>query len=185
MGTIEEDWGAFVALASRWQHHGPDKFAREFRRFVADIGWGEFIAVEPREAFVTAALRFHKAWTMVEYARSREAQLVQAGFPLWVYRSYEGDCAVAHVQFNGIVLPPGHHFWRLHRPPRRADCGCRVSGAFSEAGARRRGGDPSKPLPTGWDRPGSGAAQVLHFEPPFDGDEFPDMRTIFRRAFGA
>ncbi len=57
-----------------------------------------------------------------------------------------------HLSRDGLVLAADHPFWKTHSPPNRWGCGCHVPGARSEPGARRVGGDPSKPLPPGWDR---------------------------------
>ncbi len=43
-----------------------------------------------------------------------------------------------------------HPFWATHAPPNGWGCTCYVSGARSEAGAKRLGGIPGKTLPEGW-----------------------------------
>ncbi|KQB12034.1 phage Mu protein F like protein [Rhodobacter capsulatus] len=56
-----------------------------------------------------------------------------------------------HLAWHGLVLPRDHPFWLTHAPINGWGCTCYLSGARSPEAARRRGGDPDKALPAGWD----------------------------------
>jgi hypothetical protein len=85
------------------------------------------------------------------YAAGRYAQLVEAGFPLWVYRHGASlEPREQHLAWDGLILPPDHPFWATHAPPNGWGCSCRIFGARSIAGAKMLGGKPDLKLPDNW-----------------------------------
>ena len=89
---------------------------------------------------------------LTSYAAGRMAQLVDGKFKFWVYRHGNAlEPRLLHLSWNGIALPPDHPFWATHYPPNDWGCTCYVTGARTEAGIRRVGGDPGKQLPDGWE----------------------------------
>lgn len=87
------------------------------------------------------------------YMAGRLAQLRQGNFPFWVYRhGGSAEPRLQHLAWDGLVLPSDHPFWQIAFPPNGFGCNCRIFGARTMAGAKRRGGDPSKTLQDGWDQ---------------------------------
>lgn len=131
-----------------------DQFRKEFRGIVERHGWHGWTGEGTKggEAWRTRVIyRTNMATT---YAAGRMAQLVEGGFPLWVYRhGASREPRVQHLAWDGLILPPDHPFWTTHAPPNGWGCSCYVVGARSEAGARRLGGRPDLRLPDDWDRP--------------------------------
>lgn len=85
----------------------------------------------------------------VSYAAGRWAQL--RNFPLWIYRhGGSQEPRPHHLALDQVVVPREHPFWLTHYPPNGWGCSCYVTGARSAEAARRRGGDPDKALPDGW-----------------------------------
>ncbi|ALF02060.1 MULTISPECIES: phage head morphogenesis protein [Salipiger] len=128
-----------------------EEFRRDFRATVEKRGWhgwtGEGTAAG--EAWRTRVI--YRTNMRTSYMAGRHAQLTEGNFRFWIY--FHGGSAeprILHLAWNGIALPPGHPFWVKHFPPNEWGCSCYVSGARSEAGVRRLGGDPSKPLPDTW-----------------------------------
>lgn len=130
-----------------------DWFRKEFRGIVEQHGWHGWTGEGTKggEAWRTRVIyRTNMATT---YAAGRMAQLVEGGFPLWVYRhGASREPRVQHLAWDGLILPPDHPFWQTHAPPNGWGCSCYVLGARSEAGARRLGGRPELKLPEDWDR---------------------------------
>lgn len=82
---------------------------------------------------------------------SRRQQLIEGDFGYWVFRV--GDplsCPAAHIELDGLALPPDHPFWTRFAAPVSSRCRCYVVGARNERGIRRLGGDPDKTLPDWW-----------------------------------
>lgn len=130
-----------------------DQFRKDFRQIVTKHGWtgwtGEGTA--KGEAWRTKVI--YQTNMRTSYMAGRHAQLVAGKFKYWVYRHSGAEHPrLNHLALDGIALPPEHPFWLTHFPPNGWGCGCRVSGANTEAGIRRQGGDPDKPLPEGWDK---------------------------------
>lgn len=134
---------------------GLEDFRKDFRSIVKRNGWTGWTgegSVKGEAWRVKTILRTN-AYT--SYAAGRFAQLVDRGFPLWVYR--HGGSVEPRPQhlleWNGLVLPPDHPFWLKAYPPSDWGCSCYVVGARSEAGAKRLGGDPKKRLRDNWAAP--------------------------------
>lgn len=129
-----------------------EEFRRDFRDIVERHGWHGWTGegTKAGEAWRTRVI--YRTNVATTYAAGRMAQLRGAGFPLWIYRHSGAEHPrLDHLSWDGLVLASDHPFWQKHYPPNGWGCGCRVAGARSERGARRLGGDPSKPLPPGWD----------------------------------
>lgn len=133
---------------------GVEEFRRDFRDIVRRNGWTGWTGEGSNagEAWRVKTILRTNAYT--SYSAGRHAQLLDGDFAYWVYR--HGDSAQPrpmHVTFNGLALPPSHAFWIKYYPPSDWGCSCYVLGARTEAMVRRLGGDLSKTLPAGWDRP--------------------------------
>jgi len=129
------------------------EFRRDFRRIVEERGWHGWTGEGTKggEAWRTRVI--YRTNIRVSYAAGRMAQLVDGGFPFWVYRHGGSvEPRIIHLGWDGLVLPPDHPFWATHAPPNGWGCSCYVVGARSFRGAARLGGVPGKPLPDGWQR---------------------------------
>ena len=134
---------------------GIEDFRKDFRAIVKRNGWTGWTgegSVKGEAWRVKTILRTN---AQTSYAAGRYAQLVAGNFPLWVYRhGGSQEPRPQHIfEWNGLVLPPDHPFWRKAYPPSDWGCSCYVLGARSEAGAKRLGGDPKKRLRGDWAKP--------------------------------
>lgn len=130
-----------------------EEFRRDFRRIVEEQGWHGWTGEGTKggEAWRTRVI--YRTNMRTSYAAGRMAQLVEAKFPLWVYRHGGSvEPRVIHLGWDGLVLPPDHPFWATHAPPNGWGCSCYVVGARSFKGAERLGGSPGKQLPDGWQK---------------------------------
>ncbi|MCC7345999.1 MAG: hypothetical protein IT538_01260 [Variibacter sp.] len=131
---------------------GLESFRKDFRSIVARNGWHGWTGEGSLKGEAWRTRVIYQTNAATSYAAGRQAQLVQGGFDLWVYR--HGESRVPrpqHLAWDGICLPPDDKFWSTHYPPNGWGCSCYVVGARSPAGARRLGGDPGKALPEDWD----------------------------------
>lgn len=128
-----------------------DEFRRDFREITDRLGWpGKAGEGSPR-GFAWRTKVIYRTNMRTSYMTGRRAQLVDGGFPLWVYRhSGAAEPRLQHLAWDGVALPPDHEFWQTHFPPNGWGCGCTVRGARTPEGVRRAGGDPDKALPDGW-----------------------------------
>jgi uncharacterized protein with gpF-like domain len=126
-----------------------EAFRKDFMSIIDKNGWQGFTGDESpaRRAWRTRIIYQTNAST--SYAAGRYAQLTEGGFDFWVY--HHNDAVThprpQHVAWDGLTLSPDDPFWSTHYPPNGWGCQCYVSGARSEAGAKRLGGDPDKPRP--------------------------------------
>jgi hypothetical protein len=131
---------------------GLEAFRRDFREIVERQGWHGWTGEETERGRAWRTRVIYRTNMASTYAAARSAQLVAAGFPLWVYRhGGSADPRPQHLAWDGLTLPADHPFWTTHGPPNGWGCSCYILGARSAAGARRLGGDPDKALPEGWD----------------------------------
>lgn len=131
---------------------GIEAFRRDFREIVTRQGWHGWTGEGSRRGEAWRTRVIYRTNMATTYAAGRLAQLVEGGFSFWVYRhGGSREPRIQHLSWNGLTLPPEHAWWDTHYPPNGWGCSCFVLGARSEAGARRLGGDPDKPLPRGWD----------------------------------
>lgn len=132
---------------------GIDTFRKDFRSIVQRNGWTGWAGEGSVKGEAWRVGVIYRTNMRTSYAAGRMAQLRESKFPFWVYRHGASlEPRLVHINWNGLVLPPSHEFWRQHYPPSDWGCSCYVLGARSDAGARRLGGDPSKKLPAGWNR---------------------------------
>ncbi|MDK3072759.1 phage minor head protein [Sedimentitalea sp. JM2-8] len=131
---------------------GFQAFKKDFRAIVAKHGWHGWTG-EGTEAGENWRMRtIYRTNMRVSYMAGRHAQLREGGFRYWVYRHGGSlEPRLHHLAWDGLILESDHPFWTRHYPPNGWGCSCRVFGARSMAGAKRRGGIPGKTLPDGWD----------------------------------
>lgn len=130
-----------------------EEFRRDFRQIVERRGWHGWTGEDTAAGRAWRTRVIYRTNMSTSYAAGRHAQLRDGNFPLWVYRhGASREPRIIHLSWNGLVLAPDHPFWKAHYPPSAWGCSCYVIGARSEAGARRVGGDPDKPLPDNWNR---------------------------------
>lgn len=131
-----------------------EEFRRDFRRIVAERGWTGWTGEGSKKGEAWRTRVIYQTNMRVSFASARRAQLIEAGYALWIYKhGGSRDPRPEHLAMNGITLPPDHDFWTIWSPPNGWGCSCRVVGARSERGAHRLGGDPDKALPEWWNRP--------------------------------
>lgn len=129
------------------------EFARDFRSIVKERGWHGWTGEGTKAGEAWRIRVIYRTNVRVSYAAGRMAQLVEGGFPLWVYRHGGSvEPRIIHLGWDGLVLPPEHPFWATHAPPNGWGCSCYVLGARSFKGAERLGGQPGKQLPDGWEK---------------------------------
>jgi hypothetical protein len=130
-----------------------EEFRADFRRIVEERGWHGWTGegTKAGEAWRTRVI--YRTNMRTSYAAGRMAQLIEGGFPLWVYRHGGSvEPRIIHLGWDGLVLPPDHPFWATHAPPNGWGCSCYVVGARTFKGAQRLGGQPGKELPDGWQK---------------------------------
>ncbi len=170
-------WSAVEGLlAEAFQSGQPALwFQKHLGSLVAEHQWDVvWPPVTDKSRFGEVAADLYRAYTAIEYARQRQAQLEAAGHALWVYRCHDpiGVCAGLHAVLDGLVLPADHAFWSIWAPPNAPFCTCSVTGARSPDASRRLGGSPEKSLPTWWD-------DVEHVpDASYFGGERPSVREL-------
>lgn len=175
---------------------GLEAFRRDFRQIVERHGWHGWTGEDSAAGRAWRTRVIYRTNMSTTYAAGRLAQLREGKFAFWVYRhGASREPRIVHLSWNGLVLAPDHAFWAAHYPPSDWGCSCYVIGARSEAGARRVGGDPGKPLPDNWNKidPKTGApvgvgkgwdyapgATVAHLIPALRDklDQLPDRPAI-------
>ena len=128
-----------------------EEFRRDFRRIVAERGWHGWTGEGSAKGEAWRTRVIYNTNLSVSYHAGRHAQLVEAGYPLWVY--FHGNAReprLQHLGWDGLILPVDHPFWATHYPPNGWGCTCYVSGARTMAGAIRLGGKPGVTLPDDW-----------------------------------
>jgi hypothetical protein len=130
-----------------------EEFRKDFRKIVSEHGWHGWTGegTERGEAWRTRVI--YQTNMRVSYMAGRHAQLVAGDFAYWIY--FHGDSKhprLDHLSWDKIALPPDHEFWARHYPPNGWGCICYVIGARSLDAVTRRGGDPNKALPSGWQK---------------------------------
>ncbi len=130
-----------------------EAFRKDFMTTIQRNGWQGFTGDEStaRRAWRTRIIYTTNATT--SYNAGRYAQIKEGGFTYKIY--HHNDIAQhprpQHLAWDGLTLPEDHPFWDTHSPQNGWGCHCYISGARSEAGAKRLGGDSQKPLPGDWD----------------------------------
>lgn len=146
------DLGAAVDKAIA-EGTGFEAFKGDFRAIVERHGWHGWTGEGTPKGEAWRMRTIYRTNMRTTYMAGRHAQLTEGRFKYWVYRHGGSvEPRLHHLAWDGLVLPPDHPFWATHYPPNGWGCSCRVFGARSLAGAKRRGGDPSVELGEGWDR---------------------------------
>jgi len=145
------DLGAAVDRAIS-EGTGFEAFKTSFRTIVEQHGWHGWTGEGTARGEAWRMRVIYRTNMLTSYAAGRMAQLVDGKFKFWVYRHGNAlEPRLLHLAWNGTALPPDHPFWATHYPPNDWGCTCYVTGARTEAGIRRVGGDPGKQLPDGWE----------------------------------
>lgn len=153
-GAVKADLLADLASAvdkSIEQGTGLEAFRKDFREIVARHGWTGWTGQGSTKGEAWRTRVIYRTNMATSYAAGRMAQLRQSGYPLWIYRhGGSREPRLQHLDWDGLILEADHPFWITHAPPNGWGCSCYVIGARSRSAARRRGGDPDKTLPDGW-----------------------------------
>lgn len=132
---------------------GFEAFKKDFRGIVEKHGWHGWTGDTTDKARNWRMRTIYRTNMRTTYMAGRHAQLVEGAYEYWVYRhGGSQEPRIRHLGWDGLILPPDDPFWATHYPPNDWGCSCRVFGARSIEGARRRGGDPSVELGEGWDK---------------------------------
>ncbi len=130
-----------------------EAFRKDFMATTQRNGWSGFTGDESaaRRAWRTRIIYTTNCRT--SYNAGRDAQIKAGGFTIKVYHHNDSVAhpRPQHLAWDGLSLPVNDPFWAMHSPQNGWGCQCYVSGARSEAGARRLGGDPAKQRPKNWD----------------------------------
>lgn len=154
-GAMKADLLADLAAAiDKGMAHGTSlkEFRKDFRAIVENHGWHGWTGEGSKKGEAWRTRVIYRTNMHAAYMAGRRAQLLAAGFPLWVYkhRDIVKVPRRQHLSWDGLTLPYNHPFWDKHFPPQGFGCRCDVYGAWSERGAARVGGVIDKPLPDGW-----------------------------------
>ncbi|PCH65805.1 MAG: virion morphogenesis protein [Rhodobacteraceae bacterium] len=134
---------------------GFEAFKRDFRATVQKHGWHGWTGEGTEKGENWRMRVIYRTNMRTSYMAGRHAQLREGNFKYWVYRHGGSlEPRLQHLGWDGLILRADHEFWTKHYPPNGWGCSCRVFGARSIAGAKRRGGDPSVKLQEGWDKIG-------------------------------
>jgi hypothetical protein len=127
-----------------------EQFRADFRGIVEARGWHGWTGEGTAKGEAWRTRIIYKTNMSASYAAGRFAQLKAGGFKYWVYHHGNArDPRIEHLGWDGLVLTADHPFWVAHYPPNGWGCTCYVSGARTEALARRRAGKDVA-LPDGW-----------------------------------
>lgn len=127
-----------------------DSFEREFMALAQERDWATLLPEDKWLLHDRLAL-LYRCLARAFYARHRLQQLMKADFAFWVYRTGSSvECADQHRALEGLTLAPSHSFWEAHSPPNDWGCTCYLTGARTEAGARRVGGDLTRQPSGSW-----------------------------------
>ncbi len=159
-----------------------DWFVRQIRDRGEPLGWQDAFEYRVPKRRYHRAGALIRSYSTIAYAENREMQLAEGNYERWVYHSDGGHneaCPAEHRALDGVAVPRDHPFWRVWFPPNGFLCRCSVSGARSDAGVRRMGGDPAKPLPHWWSDPARGP------HPDFVGFARPSFEEIVEWALNS
>lgn len=127
-----------------------EEFRRDFRGLVEKHGWHGWTGEGSAKGEAWRTKVIYRTNMATSYAAGRWAQLMS--MPYLIYNHGNSmEPRQEHLAWHGLVLPRDHPFWLTHAPINGWGCTCYLSGARSPEAARRRGGDPDKALPAGWD----------------------------------
>ncbi|WP_444452030.1 phage minor head protein [Rhodobacter capsulatus] len=127
-----------------------EEFRRDFRGLVAKHGWHGWTGEGSAKGEAWRTKVIYRTNMATSYAAGRWAQLMSMPYLIY-HHGNAREPRLEHLAWDGLVLPRDHAFWQTHAPVNDWGCTCYLSGARSLEAARRRGGDPDKALPAGWD----------------------------------
>lgn len=143
-----------AAAADRFVTEGKSigAFRKDFRTIVERHGWHGWTGEGTQKGVAWRTRIIYQTNAKTSYNAGRYAQLREGGYTFWVYHHNDSvkQPRPKHLAWDGLTLPVTHEFWITHAPANGWGCQCYVSGARSERGARRLGGDPDKTLPKTW-----------------------------------
>lgn len=135
---------------------GYEAFKSDFRAIVDKHGWRGWTGDETEKRRDWRMRTIYRTNMRTSYMAGRHAQLREGGFRYWVYRHGGSlEPRLQHLAWDGLILEATHLFWDTHYPPNDWGCSCRVFGARSIEGAKRRGGKPGLEPGAGWDTRGA------------------------------
>ncbi|ETD86677.1 phage head morphogenesis protein [Rhodobacter capsulatus] len=152
-GALKADLLADLATAvekSIAQGTTLEEFRRDFRALVAKHGWHGWTGEGSAKGEAWRTKVIYRTNLATSYAAGRWAQLMSMPYLIY-HHGNAREPRPEHLAWDGLVLPRDHPFWLTHAPINGWGCTCYLSGARSPEAARRRGGDPDKALPAGWD----------------------------------
>jgi len=127
-----------------------EEFRRDFRALVERHGWHGWTGEGSAKGEAWRTKVIYRTNMSASYAAGRWAQLMSMPYLIY-HHGNAREPRLEHLALDGLVLLRTHGFWKTHAPPNDWGCTCYLSGARSLEAARRRGGDPDKALPAGWD----------------------------------
>lgn len=129
-----------------------EEFRRDFREIVERRGWHGWTGEGSAKGEAWRTKVIYRTNLATTRAAGRHAQHFSGAFKYLVYRhSGAENYRPEHLNWDGLILPVGHRFWKTHYPINDWGCACFVRGARTLAGAIRVGGKPEKSLPSDWD----------------------------------
>lgn len=149
-----EAWAAFEKAISDNENRGGDRLYKAVRAHIDQYGWSDWWPVTDKVVARDSIFAVYRNWMRVQYMAHQRSQLLAINYRFWIYKHGNSlNPRPSHVAWDGVALSPDHPFWDLHFPPCGWGCTCHVTGADSDRGIVRLGGDPNKRLPDGWDLP--------------------------------
>ncbi|MFZ3004058.1 MAG: phage minor head protein [Undibacterium umbellatum] len=128
---------------------GIQAFRKEFKQIVQKNGWTGWTGEESAAKTAWRTKVIYQTNMTSSYAAGRWKQLnnpeLLKALPYWQYKHNDSVTfpRPLHQSWNGLTLPPDHHFWKEHYPPNGWGCQCRVvpvtKSTFMKAVANGRG----------------------------------------------
>lgn len=101
-----------------------EAFRKDFDRIVAEYGW-EYKGGRNWRSAVIYNTNLRTAFMAGRYKQAKSSAAL-AYYPAWQYR--HSDLSLRpreeHLDWDGLVLPPGDAFWKTHGPPNGWGCNC-------------------------------------------------------------
>lgn len=146
----------YAAVAKAIEQGVPiGEFRKDFRAIVARHGWTGWTGGDRPGGFAWRTRVIYETNMATSYAAGRFRQLsdqdLLSVLPYWRYRHADSVLhpRPQHVAWDGLTLPPDHHFYLSHFPPNGWLCHCYVEAVspedYREAVAQGKGPDAAPP----------------------------------------